>query len=389
MSELDRCCPSATPPSRRAALGVLAAATAASWSACTTGVASAKSTSATAPSEPTSLSGDAGRSRTRLLLLGTAAGPTFTPGRAGIGSVLVVGDRTYIVDAGLGTARRFGQAGLQAASLAGMFITHLHSDHLFDLFNLLWTTPGALSGPVPIHGPGRAGALPEPYGGKSVPLVDAGHPTPGTADMISGLVAGYAYDMNIRNTESGAQTDHEKLFEAHDIVLPSGTKASATETSPAMRPFRVFEDDRVRVGAILVPHGPVFPSFAFRFDTDEGSVTFSGDTTYSENVARIADGCDILVHEVVDLDWFAANADIMGGYGPGILEHMAQAHTTPRQVGRVASDAGVGQVVLSHLAPGDPRAVTDGTWVKNVRKAYKGKVTAGRDLTQYGVGRRR
>ncbi|MCZ9340669.1 MBL fold metallo-hydrolase, partial [Streptomyces sp. TRM76130] len=137
-----------------------------------------------------------------------------------------------------------------------------------------------------------------------MPLVNAGHPTPGTADMISGLLTGYAYDMNIRNTEAGAQIDHEKLFEAHDIALPSGTKASATNTSPAMRPFRVFEDDRVRVSAILVPHGPVFPSFAFRFDTDEGSVTFSGDTAYSENVTRIADGCDILVHEVVDLDWF-------------------------------------------------------------------------------------
>ncbi|MCZ9342474.1 hypothetical protein NGM37_32420, partial [Streptomyces sp. TRM76130] len=67
----------------------------------------------------------------------------------------------------------------------------------------------------------------------------------------------------------------------------------------------------------------------------------------------------------------------------------AEAHTTPQEVGRVAADAGVGQVVLSHLAPGDPRAVTDGTWVKNVRKVYKGEVAAGRDLTQYGVGRRR
>ncbi|MBU6529601.1 MBL fold metallo-hydrolase [Streptomyces sp. A108] len=354
-----------------------------------TGIASANGHTTTAPAEPTSLSGDANGSRTRLILLGTASGPAFTPGRAGIGSALVVGERTYIIDAGLGTARRFGQAGLEAASLSGMFITHLHSDHLFDLFNLLWTTPGALSRPIPIHGPGRAGALPEPYGGKSVPLVNTAHPTPGTADMFRGLLAGYAYDMNIRNTEEGAQTNHQALFEARDIALPAGSKASATHTSPAMRPFRVFEDNRVKVSAILVPHGRVFPSFAFRFDTDEGAVTFSGDTKFSDNVARLADGCDILVHEVVDLDWFSANADTIVGYGPGFMEHMEQAHTTPQQVGRVASSAGVREVVLSHIAPGDARAVTDDTWVKHVRKTFTGRVTAGQDLTQFAVGGRR
>ncbi|MER5391002.1 hypothetical protein [Saccharopolyspora sp. NPDC002686] len=63
----------------------------------------------------------------------------------------------------------------------------------------------------------------------------------------------------------------------------------------------VMEDDRVKVSAVLVPHGPVFPSFAFRFDTAHGSVTFSGDATCTDNLVKLARGSDILVHEAINL----------------------------------------------------------------------------------------
>ncbi|WP_031037570.1 hypothetical protein [Streptomyces sp. NRRL F-5650] len=52
---------------------------------------------------------------------------------------------------------------------------------------------------------------------------------------------------------------------------------------------------------MLVPHGPAFPAFAYRFDAEHGSVTFSGDTTYSDNLERLADGSRLLVHEAVNV----------------------------------------------------------------------------------------
>lgn len=55
----------------------------------------------------------------------------------------------------------------------------------------------------------------------------------------------------------------------------------------------------MRVTATLVPHGPMYPSFAFRFDTDHGSVIFFDDTAKSENLITLAQGTDILVHEAV------------------------------------------------------------------------------------------
>ncbi len=150
-----------------------------------------------------------------------------------------------------------------------------------------------------------------------------------------------------------------------------------------MEPFPVFEDDRVRVTATLVPHGPVFPSYAYRFDTEDGAVTFSGDTAKSPNVVRLATGSDILVHEVIDVDFYAATS------GPALVEHMIHAHTTAQDVGRVAAEAGVRQVVLSHIGPGDPRQVTDDQWTSGVSSTYSGTVTVGHDLVQVGVGQRR
>ena len=150
-----------------------------------------------------------------------------------------------------------------------------------------------------------------------------------------------------------------------------------------MRPFDVFEDDRVKVTAILVPHGPVFPSYAYRFDTADGSVTFSGDTGRSDNLAALAADTDVLVHEVIDVDYFARlwNND-------GAVQHMQEAHTSSQDVGRIATAANAKSLVLSHIGPGDSRLVSDDQWLAGVTQTYGGPVTIGHDLTQIGVGQR-
>ena len=145
------------------------------------------------------------------------------------------------------------------------------------------------------------------------------------------------------------------LLDVHDIELPPGTGADPLgDTAPAMEPFTVMEDDRVEVTAILVPHGPVFPSFALRFDCDEGSVVFSGDTRASDNVVRLARDADILVHEVLDLEFY----EQLGVPGP-LLEHFKQGHTLTTEIGALAQSAGVRTLVLSHLVPSNPGLMSD------------------------------
>lgn len=336
------------------------------------------------PPDATTLTGEVQGYRTKLVLLGTAGGPPPAAGRRGVASALVVGDRAYLVDAGYGTVRTLFQAGLTIADLEQVFITHTHSDHIADLFNLIWLNRSTLhlARPLPVHGPGSAGRLPPMT--KPLPLVDPDRPPPGTSEVLAGLFGAYAYEINIRTVEYSNPRDIRGYLTVHDVLPPPSAGATPDNTAPVMAPFPVFEDTRVKVSAILVPHGPVFPSFAYRFDTEDGAVVFSGDTGYSPNVARIADSADILVHEAIDLDALG-----QAGLDNAMLrDHRLHAHTTAQDVGRVATSAQAKQVVLSHVSPADPRIVDDSRWERGVRATYSGPVVVGHDLLQLGVGRK-
>jgi len=321
---------------------------------------------------------------TELVLLGTAGGPPpwdTTGTRAGISSVLTVGGKSHIVDVGHGTYKQFQRAGL--TSMDGIFITHLHSDHIAELFTIPWLRHGgvaAIPGPIPIYGPGRAGALPPSRAGNAS-VVNPTNPTPGTVDFINKSIEAGAYDLNIRMRDEG-WPDLRTVLEPHDIELPDVGASATGELYPEMEPFTVFEDDRVKVSATLVKHPPVFPAFGFRFDTDEGSVVFSGDTGACENLVRLATGADYLIHEVIDLDWVGSSGDVPAS----IIDHLAESHTDVNEIGALAETAGVKNLVLNHLVPGSPEAVTDGQWKRRAQRGYSGKVHVGRDLMAFELG---
>jgi ribonuclease BN (tRNA processing enzyme) len=153
-----------------------------------------------------------------------------------------------------------------------------------------------------------------------------------------------------------------------------------------MEPFRIHEDDRVRVSATLVSHAPVWPAFAFRFDTDDGAVVFSGDTAPSPNLIKMAKGADILVHEVIVSGWIDRILPLPRSLGEeGLRQHMLSAHTSVDQVGKVAESAGVSTLVLSHIVPGNARAEE----LMPAQRDFSGQLVIGEDLLQLGVTRRR
>ncbi len=154
-----------------------------------------------------------------------------------------------------------------------------------------------------------------------------------------------------------------------------------------MEPVEIYPtDDRgVRVTAILVQHAPVFPALAYRFDTPEGSVVFSGDTGPCDNVARLAQDADILVHEVIDLEWMERRISSSLPNREAVLSHLAVAHTTPDQAGAIATKANVGTLVLSHLVPGDDDLTTE-EWEAKARPHFAGSLMCGRDLDELALG---
>jgi ribonuclease BN (tRNA processing enzyme) len=325
---------------------------------------------------------------TRLVLLGTAGGPLPSPTRSGIAQALVVGGRVHVVDCGSGVTRQLRRARL-LSSLHQVFLTHLHSDHDCDYFNLFLLGWPILQWNPPVHafGPGSAGPMcalpPTQPGGRGIPLINPENPTPGLVDVTNYQIQAHAFDINVRMREAG-RFDLTELLVAHDIALPPGLGAQAPEpVAPPMSPFVVHEDDDVRVTAILVQHAPVFPAFAYRFDTAEGSVVFSGDTAPSSNLVTLARGADILVHEVFD-DTPEQREDEDDWEAQQRREHLLTSHTPLREVGKVAAECEVGRVVLTHFIPGDDD-LPDEHWIKGAAADFDGEVVVGRDLLELSL----
>ncbi len=324
----------------------------------------------------------------KLVLLGTAGGPLPSPARSGISQAVVVGGRTYVVDCGSGVTRQLRRARL-LSGLHRVFLTHLHSDHTCDYFNLFLLGWPILqwNPPVDVFGPGPAGgteALPPDHPRRPVPLHHPDRPTPGLVDLTDAQMAAHAYDINIRMREAGRH-DLSTLLVPHEIAIPAGLGARGPDhVAPAMEPILVTEDDAARVTATLVAHAPVFPAFAFRFDTDAGSIVLSGDTAPCPNLIRLAEGADILVHEVFD-DSVAEVAfeetDDEAWEAERRHHHMVTSHTPLSQVGRVAAEAGVRRLVLTHFIPGDD-ITPDHHWLAGVSGGFDGEVVVGRDLME-------
>jgi ribonuclease BN (tRNA processing enzyme) len=303
-----------------------------------------------------------------VVTLGTGAGPTLRTGRVGIATGIVVDQKMYLVDCGLGVTKAVVDSGLPTGNLQAVLLTHLHSDHIGELpAFMLWNwgpqTPGPQH-PYRIIGPTSAQALPHGYRPVIAP------PTPGTEDTVRNILRAYAYDINIRVTDEN-RPPPDDLLKVSDIELPVGTPAHARgELAPAMDPFVIYEDDVVRVLAALVYHPPVFPAYGFRIETEYGTVALSGDTAEHGNVVRLASGADLLVHEAVNLEYYRER-----DFDEAFLNHLAESHTTPQQVGTAARKAGVDHVVLSHLAG----VATDEQWASWVRETYSGRVTVAAD----------
>lgn len=344
-----------------------------------------------AAAEPDTASDNDGA--TRVVLLGTAGGPTWYGKNSphGISSAVIVKDRAYIVDFGSGAYRQLRSAGIKPGSEAALFFTHLHSDHVIDLPNLLMYDPSArkrANASLQIFGPGTRGILPPlAENTKEDVVIHPENPSPGTSDMVSGIIAAFATDANVRVRHEGVP-DVRRFFDAHDVVLPASVPVDANADEwPLIEPFEVWKDENVRVTATLVSHGKVFPNFAYRFDTSDGSVVFSGDTAVSENLVRLAKDAEILVHEAIDPTWIAK---IVGDKPwddrqKALAQQLQHTHVTPEQAGEVATRAGVKTLVLSHLVPGDaPRE----HWL-TAKKTFTGDLIVGEDLMDLPLHRAR
>ena len=275
----------------------------------------------------------------RLVLLGTAGGPTPKKMRAAPAQALEVDGTVYVVDCGNGVGRQMALAGLPFRGLRHVFLTHHHSDHAADLVALpLLAWAAGNEQVVRLHGP-----------------------RPIRRAVRQGLRA-HAFDIATRRVDEG----REALGKLVEVQTVRGDGV-------------VLDDGRVRVTAARVVHPPIEEAYAYRLDVDGWSVVVSGDTAPSENLVRLARGADVLVHEVLlareaqVATWMQKPAD------HPLVQHIVRSHTSVRDVGRIARDAGVRRLVLSHFVPGDAPVDRDAV-LAEIRTSYEGEVVIGEDL---------
>lgn len=202
--------------------------------------------------------------------------------------------------------------------------------------------------------------------------------------MMDLMVRTYATDFNDRAFDNRKPVP-EVFFSGNDVPIPEKFLENPNnDPAPRMSPVVFFEDDRVRVSATLVQHAPVFPALAYRFDTEDGSVVFSGDTGPTPNLIELARNADVLVHEVIDTEWVdQLLPEPRDDAQQGLFEHLIKAHTVVEDVGPIAEQANVDTLVLSHLVPGN---WPNEKW-ERAQKGFSGRLVIGRDLDQIGIGK--
>jgi len=281
----------------------------------------------------------------RLVTLGTRGGPAirtgFTPSPSA--NLIVFDNVPYVIDTGYGTSFKLVESKFPLAQLRYIFITHLHSDHSAE-FGLLAYNAWAIGLRTPV----------DAYGPK------------GMKQLAQGYWDALKFDIETRMADEG-RPDLRKLVNAHEYAEGE-----------------VLKTDKVRVSALRNVHPPIVDTFALKFEFPGKTIVFSGDTAYHPPLAKFASGADILVHEAM----LGPAIEFIVRANPNaatILEHLQDSHTLVADVGRIATEARVKTLVLSHFVPADAPNVTDKQWVDAVRETWRGELVLAKDLMQLNL----
>jgi ribonuclease BN (tRNA processing enzyme) len=296
------------------------------------------------------------RTGTRVITLGTAAGPPPRAHRAQSSNLLIVNSAFYVVDAGDGAARRIAKAGINVRDVGTIFLTHHHDDHtagLGTLMSVAWDNQR--TEPINVYGP------------------------PGTEGLVKAAVQYFSISAEIRIADGGRSVPIAQLFFGHDV-----------------HPGTVYQDANVKVTAAETTHfefhtgaaAGKYKSYAYRFETPDRVVVFTGDTGPNEALTNLAKDADLLVSEANSVEARMQGLIKSGQWQAmtpaeqaGIKRQMTQGHLSMDDVGKMAARARVKTVVLTHLTAKPDDDYT--SWADEVKKYFSGRVAVAKDLMEF------
>jgi ribonuclease Z len=273
-----------------------------------------------------------------VTLLGTGS-PVPDPDRAGPATLVRAGGHTLLVDCGRGVQMRLAAAGAGAGALTALLLTHLHSDHIADLGDLLITRWITDFGPDP------------------VPLRIIG--PPGTAEVVDATLQAFSFDIGYR------------LAHHPDLAGPP-----AIEVHEYIEGV-VWQSDDLSVRAAPTDHRPVAPTIGFRIEHGGASVVLAGDTVPCASLDELAQGAGALVHTVI-------RRDLVDAMPLQRIRDICDYHSSVEQAADTAARADVGILVMTHMVP----AVSPGDydeWRALAATVFPRQIEIGDDLHRVEV----
>ena len=276
----------------------------------------------------------------QITLLGTGC-PVVHSDRRGAATMVEGGGARVLVDCGSGVTQRLVEAGTAGAAVDALFLTHFHTDHLVDFYQLVISAwHQGRDRPWPVYAPR--------------PVLD----------HIEQIMVAWEPERVQR------------------IAFEQRTSITGLE----LEPHEITGGDRItiagrEIGVVEVDHGPVAPAFGFAFHADGQKVVHSGDTARCDALIEAGQGADLLVHEVM------IHRDAPPGHhrSAATMDNVASYHTLSSEVGGVARDMGAKALALTHIVP--PNA-NRAALLAEVAKTYDGPLIVGEDLMRFDLDAR-